>query len=84
LFDANTSFNQDIGNWDVSNVYLVGYMFRNATSFNQDLSGWNLDNVISPSLNGSSPPCLSFCYGASSWVLPKPIFNNCSENLGCD
>lgn len=44
-------------------------MFYGATSFNQDLSGWCVSNI--PSLpNG-------FDTGATSWVLPKPIWGTC-------
>jgi surface protein len=84
MFFTAVSFNQDISSWDVSNVTDVSHMFGNATSFNQDLSGWNLDNVTAPSIDGSAPSCANFCNGANSWVLPKPVFNNCSDDLGCE
>ena len=38
------SFNQYIGNWDVSNVTTMQFMFRN-TTFNQDISNWDVSNV---------------------------------------
>ena len=39
------SFNQDISNWDVSNVTDMNYMFTNAKKFNQDISSWDVNNV---------------------------------------
>ena len=45
MFYLSTSFNQDIGNWDVSNVTQMVNMFNSASSFNQDISSWNVTNV---------------------------------------
>jgi surface protein len=60
MFYNNTNFNQDIGNWNVSNVSNMTWMFRNASSFNQDLSNWCVANILSePSL---------FADGATDWL----------------
>lgn len=45
LFYNKTSFNQNIGNWDVSNVISMYAMFWNAASFNQSLAYWDVSNV---------------------------------------
>jgi len=45
LFLSNASFNDDIGNWDTSNVTAMGAMFRDASSFNQDISKWDVSKV---------------------------------------
>ena len=44
-----SSFNQDVSNWDVSNVTRMENMFQWASSFNQDISNWNVSNVINMS-----------------------------------
>lgn len=71
MFGGNTTFNQDLSNWDVSNASEMDSMFNSATSFNQDLSNWNVDNITL---------CSGFSVGASSWTLPKPNFTNCNPN----
>ena len=41
----NRAFNQDIGDWDVSNVTNMAAMFKSANEFNQDLSDWDISKV---------------------------------------
>lgn len=45
MFNGATSFNQPIGNWNVSKVTDMDNMFYRAESFNQDISKWNVSNV---------------------------------------
>jgi len=44
IFDAST-FNANIGAWDVSNVTTMDSTFYNTSSFNQDIGGWDVSNV---------------------------------------
>ena len=48
MFDCNAGggvFNQDLSNWNVSNVTDMLGMFSNCGVFNSDLSSWNVSNV---------------------------------------
>ena len=45
LFHNASSFNQYIGNWNISNVANMTSMFQGAISFNQDISGWDVTSV---------------------------------------
>jgi len=44
-FSNATSFNGDIGSWDVSNVVNMSSMFQSVTSFNQDIGSWDVSSV---------------------------------------
>tara|TARA_B110000438_G_C15729123_1_gene613460 strand:+ start:52 stop:1149 length:1098 start_codon:yes stop_codon:yes gene_type:complete len=44
IFNKVADFNQPIGNWDVSNVTDMTYMFK-STEFNQDIGSWDVSNV---------------------------------------
>jgi len=44
LMFKNTSFNQNIESWDVSNVTDMAQMFRD-TPFNQDIGSWDVSSV---------------------------------------
>ncbi|MCH6202129.1 DUF285 domain-containing protein [Aquiflexum sp. LQ15W] len=48
MFDFSV-FNQDIGNWDVSNVINMRFMFSGST-FNKPIGNWNVSNVTN--MNG--------------------------------
>ena len=69
MISNNSAFNQDIGNWDVSNVTDMGGMFAN-TTFNQDIGDWAVDNVTE---------CSGFSDYTPQWTLPQPNFTNCTQ-----
>ena len=60
-----TSFNQDIRNWDVSNVKNMGGMFSGATSFNQPIGNWNVSKV--GSMIGMFSGATSFNQDLNEW-----------------
>ena len=65
VFRNQTTFNQDIGLWDVSNVTTMEGMFNTAQSFNQDLSKWDVSSVIN--MRGVFKGAKSFNSDISSW-----------------
>jgi uncharacterized protein (TIGR02145 family) len=64
---VNSTFNQNIGNWNVSNVTTMNGMFYRATSFNQDISSWNVGNVTNMDNMFNIAP--SFNQDLSSWCV---------------
>ncbi len=76
------NFNQDISNWDVSNVADMAEMFRGAESFNQDISIWDVSNVTY--MNGMFRGAESFNQDISNWDVSNVsdmnlVFNEASS-----
>ena len=46
MFIDARAFNQDIAEWDVSNVINMEAMFRKAHQFNRNISSWDVSSVI--------------------------------------
>jgi surface protein len=68
MFYGATSFNGDIGGWDLGNtVDNISGMFEGATSFNQDISGWDVSLVsfMGNLFNGAS----SFNQNLENWQV---------------
>lgn len=45
MFGENTVFNQNLEDWDVSNVTFMGSMFSGAIAFDQNLGSWDISKV---------------------------------------
>ena len=63
--EYGTTFNGDIGSWDVSNVTNMYNMFLSANAFNQDIGSWDVSNVIS--MWGMFIGAVAFNQDISSW-----------------
>ena len=78
LFSSKTSFNQPIGNWDVSNVTIMNFMFLGASSFNQPIGNWDVSNVTDMQFMFSN--ATSFNQSITNWNVSS--VTNMSKMFG--
>ncbi len=81
-FRGATTFNQNINNWDVSNISDMQGTFNNATNFNQPLNNWDTSNVTN--FDNLFINATAFNQDISAWNTGKVnsmygMFNNASS-----
>jgi len=70
----NTSFNQNIGDWDVGLVEDMSGMFGSNTNFNQNIADWNVQNVTQ--MNGMFFKSEKFNQDIGNWNTSSLIEMN--------
>lgn len=71
MFTGASSFNGDIGDWNVSTITDMGGMFFQASSFNRDIGDWNVSNVIDMTLMFEQAS--SFNQDLSNWDVSSVL-----------
>lgn len=89
MFHRCSSFNEPIGNWDVSSATTMQSMFGAATSFNQNLKDWNVSNVTnmesmfnSASVFGKDDPTIIQNWNTENLVNMDYMFAWCTNFNG--
>lgn len=79
---ANSSFNQNIGEWDVSKVTSMSKMFANTSTFNQPIGAWDVSNV--ENMESMFAGCKAFNMPLFGWRVPRcrnfsGMFDDCES-----
>lgn len=69
MFHSNIYFNQDISNWNISNITSLNSMFYGAWKFNANISNWDISNVID--MNAFLLNAKKFDQNLSNWNVNK-------------
>jgi len=69
MFIDAESFNQNINNWDISNVVSMAGIFQGAENYNQPLDNWNTSNIKNMSF--AFVRAASFNQNINSWDMSK-------------
>ena len=67
MFFGATIFNQNIGNWNVSNVRTMDEMFNGASEFNSDIGNWITSSVTN--MDYMFKDALIFDKNISNWCV---------------
>ena len=72
MFRECRLFNDDITNWDVSNVTRMDLMFYGGNSFNQNIGNWDVSNVTNMvAMFGGYGQDMAFDQDISSWQISQ-------------
>ncbi len=69
MFYNSKVFNQNIGNWNTSNVTVLMHMFLFAESFNQPIANWDVSSVTN--MNGMFGGATNFNQDLTNRCVPN-------------
>ena len=64
-----SSFNHNVGDWNVSSVTIMSNMFNNADNFDQDIGDWNVSSVTNMESMFASSAISDMNKGKSTVIL---------------
>ena len=73
LFKNAASFNQDLSQWDVSNIFDFTSMFENAAAFNQNIGSWKIRTDTRVGMARMFKGASSFNQDLSNWDVSRVV-----------